>query len=84
MLATAIVVYCAVYWIAQATLPGNFEITSTVNNTMPLVLAGVGQGFVVVARALDLSVGGRHGPVQRAGRRPHPRQRSPAWSAGAS
>ncbi len=58
MLVTAIVVYCAVYWIAQSTLPGNFEITSTVNNTMPLVLAAVGQGFVVVARALDLSVGG--------------------------
>jgi ribose transport system permease protein len=58
MLAAAILIYCAVYWDEQATLPGNFEITSTVNNTMPLVLAGVGQGFVVVARALDLSVGG--------------------------
>ena len=58
MLAMAIVVYCAVYWAQQATLPGNFEITSTVNNTMPLVLAAVGQGFVVIAKALDLSVGG--------------------------
>ena len=58
MLAMAIVLYCAVYWAEQATLPGNFEITSTVNNTMPLVLVAVGQGFVVVARALDLSVGG--------------------------
>ena len=58
MLVLAIVVYCAVYFAEQATLPGNFEITSTVNNTMPLVLAGVGQGFVVIARALDLSVGG--------------------------
>jgi ribose transport system permease protein len=58
MLAIAILVYCAVYWLAQATLPGNFEITSTVNNTMPLVLAGMGQAFVVMSRGLDLSVGG--------------------------
>lgn len=58
MLVMAIVVYCAVYYAEQAMLPGNFEITSTVNNTMPLVLVAVGQGFVVVARALDLSVGG--------------------------
>jgi ribose transport system permease protein len=58
MLGLAIVIYCAVYWAEQQTLPGNFEITSTVNNTMPLVLAAVGQGFVVIARALDLSVGG--------------------------
>ncbi len=58
MLAMAIVIYCAVYWIEQATLPGNFEITSTVNNTMPLVLTAMGQAFVVVTRGLDLSVGG--------------------------
>jgi ribose transport system permease protein len=58
MLAMAIIVYCAVYSAAQRTLPGNFEITSTVNNTMPLVLVAVGQGFVVIAKALDLSVGG--------------------------
>ena len=58
MLAMAIVVYCAVYWAQQAALPGNFELTSTVNNTMPLVLAGVGQSVVVLARGLDLSVGG--------------------------
>jgi ribose transport system permease protein len=58
MLVVAIVVYCAVYWFAQATLPGNFEITSAVNNTMPLVLVAMGQAFVVVARGLDLSVGG--------------------------
>lgn len=58
MFALAVVIYCAVYWIEQQALPGNFEITSTVNNTMPLVLAGMGQAFVVVARGLDLSVGG--------------------------
>ncbi len=58
MLAMAIVIYCAVYWLEQARLPGNFEITSTVDNTMPLVLTAMGQGFVVIARGLDLSVGG--------------------------
>jgi ribose transport system permease protein len=58
MLAVAIVVYCAVYWWGQGGLPGNFEITSTVNNTMPLVLTAMGQAFVVIARGLDLSVGG--------------------------
>jgi len=58
MLAMAVIVYCAVYWLEQAALPGNFEITSTVNNTMPLVLVAMGQAFVVVARGLDLSVGG--------------------------
>jgi ribose transport system permease protein len=58
MLAAAVVLYCAVYWIEQAALPGNFELTSTVNNTMPLVLVAVGQAFVVLIRGLDLSVGG--------------------------
>ncbi|MEJ2626407.1 MAG: ABC transporter permease [Pseudolabrys sp.] len=58
MLVMAVVLYCAVYWIEQQALPGNFEITSTVNNTMPLVLSGVGQAFVVLTRGLDLSVGG--------------------------
>lgn len=58
MLVAAVILYCAVYWIEQAALPGNFEITSTVNNTMPLVLAAMGQAFVVLTRGLDLSVGG--------------------------
>lgn len=58
MLVVAVALYCVVYWIEQAALPGNFEITSTVNNTMPLILTGMGQAFVVVTRGLDLSVGG--------------------------
>lgn len=58
MFAIAVLVYCSVYWERQARLPGNFEITSTVNNTMPLVLTAMGQAFVVVTRGLDLSVGG--------------------------
>jgi ribose transport system permease protein len=58
MLGAAIAAYCAVFWLAETALPGNFEITSTVNNTMPLVLTAVGQAFVVAAKGLDLSVGG--------------------------
>ncbi len=58
MLVLAVVLYCAAYWIEQTALPGMFELTSTVNNTMSLVLCGMGQAFVVVTRGLDLSVGG--------------------------
>lgn len=58
MLLLAVLLYCLVYWIEQAALPGNFEITTTVNNTMPLVLCALGQAVVVVTRGLDLSVGG--------------------------
>jgi ribose transport system permease protein len=58
MLTMAVVLYCVVYWIEQATLPGEFELISTVNNTMPLVLCAMGQAFVVLTRGLDLSIGG--------------------------
>jgi ribose transport system permease protein len=58
MLLTAIILYCVVYWMQLQALPGNFELTSTVNNTMPLVLVAMGQAIVVLARGLDLSVGG--------------------------
>ena len=58
MLITAVLLYCLVYWIEQGALPGKFELTSTVNNTMSLVLCGMGQAFVVLTRGLDLSIGG--------------------------
>jgi len=58
MLVAALVAYVAVYLATQHRLPGGFELTSTVNNTMPLVLAGVAQTLVVLTRGLDLSVGG--------------------------
>lgn len=58
MLATIIVIYCAIYYAQQQTLPGGFELTSTVNNTMPLVMAGLAQTLVVLTRGIDLSVGG--------------------------
>lgn len=58
VLAAAVILYCAVYWLEQRALPGNFELTSTVNNTMPLAMSAVGQTIVVLTRGLDLSVGG--------------------------
>src|SRR5580765_6569978 len=39
-------------------LPGNFEWTSLINNSLPLVFVAVGQTVVVLTRGVDLSVGG--------------------------
>ena len=58
ILVLSIIGFAAMFWIQQARLPGNFEITSTVNNTMPLALAAIGQTMVVLTRGIDLSVGG--------------------------
>jgi ribose transport system permease protein len=58
LLVIAIVVYCAIYYAAQGRLPGDFELTTTVNNTMPLVFAGAAQAIVVITGGIDLSVGG--------------------------
>lgn len=58
MLAAAIVLYCAIYYASQQRFPGGFEVTSTVDNTMPLALAAVAQTLVVLTRGIDLSVGG--------------------------
>jgi ribose transport system permease protein len=52
------VLYAFLFHLSQGRLPGNFEITSTVNNTLPLALAAVGQTIVVLTRGIDLSVGG--------------------------
>ena len=58
MLVASLAAYCGIFYAAQGTLPGGFELTSTVNNTMPLVLAAVAQTLVVLTRGIDLSVGG--------------------------
>jgi ribose transport system permease protein len=58
LLVACILGYCGVFYAQQHRFPGNFEITSTVNNTMPLVLAGMAQTLVVLTRGIDLSVGG--------------------------
>ncbi len=57
LLASA-VVFTLMFVIQQQRLPGSFEITSTVNNTMPLAVAAIGQTVVVLTRGIDLSVGG--------------------------
>jgi ribose transport system permease protein len=58
ILLLSILAFAGMYWIQQGRLPGNFELTSTVNNTMPLALATFGQTVVVLTRGIDLSVGG--------------------------
>jgi ribose transport system permease protein len=58
ILLLSIVVFAGMFAVQQGRLPGDFEITSTVNNTMPLALAAIGQTIVVLTRGIDLSVGG--------------------------
>ncbi|MBV8914554.1 MAG: ABC transporter permease [Acetobacteraceae bacterium] len=58
MLLASVAIYCGMYYAAQGVLPGGFELTTTVNNTMPLVMAAVAQTLVVLTRGIDLSVGG--------------------------
>jgi len=58
ILASSVALYCAIYFAEQKTLPGNFELTSTVNNTMPLAMSALGQAIVILTRGIDLSVGG--------------------------
>ena len=58
LLAVSVIGYCALYLATQARLPGMFELTSSLNNTMPLALAALAQTMVVLTRGLDLSIGG--------------------------
>ena len=53
-----LVLYLALFAARKSALPGNFELTSTVNNTVPLIFAALGQSFAVLTSGLDLSVGG--------------------------
>ncbi|MGC9271955.1 ABC transporter permease [Acidiphilium sp.] len=58
ILLLAILGFILIYSAAQDRLPGNFELTSTVNSATPLVFAAVGQSFVILTKGIDLSVGG--------------------------
>ncbi len=58
ILLLSILIFAGMFVLQQHRLPGNFEITSTVDNTMPLALAAIGQTIVVLTRGIDLSVGG--------------------------
>jgi ribose transport system permease protein len=58
LLSACIIGYCAIYYVAQHKFPGGFELTSTLDNTMPLAFAALAQTLVVLTRGIDLSVGG--------------------------
>jgi ribose transport system permease protein len=58
ILAGMAALYVALFYGQLSRFPGNFELTSVVNTSMPLVFAAVGQSVVVLTRGLDLSVGG--------------------------
>jgi ribose transport system permease protein len=58
ILAGMAALYIALFYRQLSRFPGNFEWTSVVNTSMPLVFAAVGQSIVVLTRGLDLSVGG--------------------------
>ena len=58
LLAACVVAYCGIFYGTQGRFPGGFELTSTVNNAMPLAMASLAQTIVVVTRGIDLSVGG--------------------------
>ena len=58
LLAACIIFYCVIFYIAQHKFPGGFELTSTLDNTMPLAFAALAQTLVVLTRGIDLSVGG--------------------------
>jgi ribose transport system permease protein len=61
ILAGMVLLYVGLFYRQLSRFPGNFELTSVVNTSMPLVFAGVGQSIVVLTRGLDLSVGGMIG-----------------------
>jgi len=58
ILVCTLLLYAILFYINQRRFPANFEITSIVNNSLPLALAAVGQTMVVLTGGIDLSVGG--------------------------
>jgi ribose transport system permease protein len=53
-----VVLYIILFALKQSRLPGAFELLTTVNNTLSVGLAAIGQTFVVLTGGIDLSVGG--------------------------
>jgi ribose transport system permease protein len=51
-------VYLGLFTATKGTVPGSFELTTTVNNLTPLAFASLGQCFAVLTGGIDLSVGG--------------------------
>jgi ribose transport system permease protein len=58
LLVAMILLYFILFSAKQGRAPGNFEFLTTVNNTMSVGLAAIGQTLVVLTGGIDLSVGG--------------------------
>ncbi len=58
ILVAMIMLFLILFVLAQHRLPGSFELSTTLNNTMTVGLAAVGQTLVVLTGGIDLSVGG--------------------------
>lgn len=58
LLALIAAVYLVLYARQIGNLPGNFEVTATVDNTAPLAFAALGQSLIMLTGGIDLSVGG--------------------------
>lgn len=58
LLALMVAIYLVLYANEIGSLPGNFEITATVDNAAPLAFAALGQSLIMLTGGIDLSVGG--------------------------
>jgi ribose transport system permease protein len=58
ILAAVLIAYYWLYYRQLGVLPDQFDLTTVVDNALPLVFVGLGQTIVVITRGLDLSVGG--------------------------
>lgn len=58
ILVAMVMLYLILFVLTQHRLPGSFELSTTLNNTMTVGLAAVGQTLVVLTGGIDLSVGG--------------------------
>ena len=58
VLIVMIVLYYVLFAHREGHAPGNFELSTTVNNTLTIGLAAIGQTLVVLTGGIDLSVGG--------------------------
>jgi len=58
ILIAMILIYFILFALRQQRLPGIFELSTTLNNTMTVGLASLGQALVVLTGGIDLSVGG--------------------------
>ncbi|HEX2987412.1 MAG TPA: ABC transporter permease [Chloroflexota bacterium] len=58
ILLATLALYGGLFFVAQGSIPGQFEVTQIINNSMPLAVAAVAQTIIVLTGGIDLSVGG--------------------------